>query len=471
MRTTTPSQHPLVVAVILLSALTLILLLAIPGTGDRQTPGMESGVLRIGGPHWGTAPTPFGLDHELATALAGDLGLRLNVNMSRSDRQVLHLMNNGAIDIAAWGLAATDTPKGTTIRAPAYGEVTFQLVYRRGDRRPRDMTQIGDGPVHIVESAEMSAIRKEIATTHTELRWISHTNLDVADLVALVWGKSARYALIRSDLLAYFRRFYPEVKVAFDATGAYPVSWALRDGLDHPLDTAIRRFFERIHADGTLAQLRDRYYGHLDRLDYVSLRRFLRHRSERLPRYRGMLERVAEETGLDWRLLAAMAYQESLWEPDAVSPTGVKGLMMLTRATASQMGIQDRSDPLLSLQGGARYFLVVKRKIPERIPEPDRTWLTLAAYNVGFGHMEDARILTQRGGADPDKWNDVKRHLPLLADEAWYPTTRYGFARGHEPVQYVERIRNFHELLSWPSPAEPRRTADASDDRANPKAF
>ena len=161
---------------------------------------------------------------------------------------------------------------------------------------------------------------------------------------------------------------------------------------------------------------------------------------EKLPTYLPLFQKYATDD-IDWRLLAAVAYQESHWNPRAKSPTGVRGMMMLTLPTAKQLGIKSRIDPEQSIRGGARYIQKNKRRIPERIPEPDRTWLALAAYNIGFGHLEDARRLTQKFGADPDRWVDVKEYLPLLRQRKYYKQTRFGYARGDEPVQYVDNIK------------------------------
>jgi membrane-bound lytic murein transglycosylase F len=123
--------------------------------------------------------------------------------------------------------------------------------------------------------------------------------------------------------------------------------------------------------------------------------------------------------------------------------------MMLTSDTAEAMGIADRTNPQQSITAGARYFAEVRDKIPERIPEPDRTWLTLAAYNVGFGHLEDARIIAQSRGKNPDSWADVREQLPLLGEERWYTAAKRGYARGWEPVQFVDRVQRFLTLLEW----------------------
>ncbi|MCP4055747.1 MAG: transglycosylase SLT domain-containing protein, partial [Pseudoalteromonas sp.] len=181
------------------------------------------------------------------------------------------------------------------------------------------------------------------------------------------------------------------------------------------LAKAARQFLESLETNGTLAQISERFYGHLDRLNYVGARTFMHHVENRLPKYESLFRDYAREFNMDWRLLAAIGYQESHWRPNAVSPTGVRGLMMLTRNTASHIGINNRLDAEESIQGGAKYFRIVHEKIPERIPEPDRTWFALASYNVGFGHLEDARRLTEGAGRDPDRWMDVKEFLPLLA--------------------------------------------------------
>ncbi|MDE2305184.1 MAG: transglycosylase SLT domain-containing protein, partial [Gammaproteobacteria bacterium] len=152
---------------------------------------------------------------------------------------------------------------------------------------------------------------------------------------------------------------------------------------------------------------------------------------------------------LDWRLLAAIAYQESKWNPSATSPTGAKGLMQLTHDTAVAAAVHDPDDPRQSIFGGARYFREVLQKIPSHVPEPDRTWFALAAYNIGFGHLEDARVLAQKAGRNPDSWQDVREFLPLLAQPNWYAQTQNGYARGWEPVRYVDNVRGYRDMLEW----------------------
>ncbi|UCE88185.1 MAG: membrane-bound lytic murein transglycosylase MltF, partial [Pseudomonadota bacterium] len=242
---------------------------------------------------------------------------------------------------------------------------------------------------------------------------------------------------------------YPSLNVAFDISEPQPLAWAFPLSDDNTLYDAAEAFFEGLTVSGELDRLLERYYGHISKFDYAGTHIYLRHVNRRLPAYRELFERAASDNNLDWRLLAAVAYQESHWNRHAVSPTGVRGIMMLTQATAAHVGIQKRTDPEQSITGGAHYLRKLLDKVPAHIPEPDRTFFALAAYNVGYGHLEDAREITKQRGGDADKWTDVKENLPLLRLRKWYSKTRHGYARGNEPVRYVENIRSYYDILSW----------------------
>lgn len=213
-------------------------------------------------------------------------------------------------------------------------------------------------------------------------------------------------------------------------------------------------FLNRIRTGGFLARVKENIYDEAPHLDLVSTLTYIGNVLRRLPKYRPLLEKIAVERNIDWRLLAAITYQESHWNPEAVSPTGVRGFMMLTQKTAEELGIDNRLDPEQSVRGGTRYLNVIKQRFSSDVTSTDRLWMALASYNVGYGHLQDARILTKQSGADPNKWQDVKAHLPLLSNRKWYRKTRYGYARGHESVQFVENIRSYHKILVWLTSSE-----------------
>src|SRR5260370_5783164 len=201
--------------------------------------------------------------------------------------------------------------------------------------------------------------------------------------------------------------------------------------------------------EGALGAIVKRSYRRSQELAFVAAPGFMRQLQGRLPLYKKWFEEAAEQSSQDWGLLAAIGYQESKWNPSAASPSGAKGLMQLTNDSASEAKVTNPTDPKQSIFGGARYFRHVYEKIPTHVPEPDRTWFALAAYNIGYGHLEDARVLTQKAGRDPDSWQDVREFLPLLEQEHWYTQTENGYARGWEPVRYVDNVRGYRDLLEW----------------------
>ena len=287
------------------------------------------------------------------------------------------------------------------------------------------------------------------------LSWHADPELESDELLILVWQQLIEYTIADSNELSVNRHIYPELKPAFDISEPEPLAWAFPLGEDNSLLDEAKSFFKEIKENGTLERLIDRYYGHIEDFDYVGTRRYQAHIEQRLPQFRNFIKEAADEIVMDWRLMAAIGYQESHWDPDAVSPTGVRGIMMLTRAAAKDMNVADRKDPEQSIRGGARYLARMLQRIPERVPEPDRTWLALAAYNVGHGHLEDARNLTQKNKGNFDRWVDVKENLPLLSQKKWFQQTRYGYARGREPVRYVDNIRTYYDILVWLTEQQP----------------
>jgi len=391
-----------------------------------------------------------GLEYDLVMLFAKHLGVKVNFQVPEKFSQLLADISDGKADIAAAGLTITATRKKTMRFSSSYQKVTEQIIYRSGTARPKKPEDLKQGIFEVVAgSSHVESLRDLKQTSAAKFDWTLNDNLDSHELIHLVNEGLIDYTVADSNQTALLRRFYPKLHIAFDITKARELAWGLKLSDDDSLYNEVQRFFKKIKQDNTLAQLLERHYGHVDGLNYVAKCKFFQHQKTRLPEYKPHFIEAAKKHNLDWRLLAAIGYQESHWRKQAKSPTGVKGLMMLTRDTAKLVGIKDRTDPIQSIRGGALYFYQRLKTIPARIQEPDRTWLALASYNIGFGHLEDARILAQRDGKSPDKWLEVKKYLPLLTQEEWYSQTKYGYARGNEPIHYVENIRNYYDLLVW----------------------
>jgi len=405
---------------------------------------------------------PAGFEYDLAQRFADSLGVQLKLQLLSRERGILSAVARGNADLAAAGITVTAQRKSRVRFGPTYQKVTEQVIYRTGTPRPKSIRNLVGLDLEIQKYSPHRVTLTELQHQHPQLVWRENAEADSQELLELVWQQLLDATVADSNEVAVNRRFFPELRVAFDIGEKRELAWAFPPDTDDSLYLEAVRFFGELRKSGELEQLLERYYGHVQRFDYVDTRKLILHSQERLPAFKTFFETAAEQYNIDWRLLAAVSYQESHWRPKARSPTGVRGLMMLTQKTARQIGVTNRLDPEASISGGAQYLARVKGKIPERIPEPDRTWFALAAYNVGFGHLEDARILTQRAGGDADRWIDLKKFLPLLSRKKWYKKTRHGFARGSEPVRYVEHVRRYFDMLVWLDRQERGEAADKS---------
>ena len=258
------------------------------------------------------------------------------------------------------------------------------------------------GQIEMATGSTHQRTLEELRLRHPELAWVERANTDTEEILAELSQGAVQYTLASSTEFALNRSVHPELAIALDLSPQRALAWVVgTSGHDTSLLGRVNAFFVLARREGMIAALLERYYGQDDRFDYLLSRNFMEHVETRLPRYQAWFQEAAQVHGLDWRLLAALGYQESKWDPLAVSYTGVRGLMQLTEDTADAHARGDRSDPRSSIFGGAKYLAHMKRVLPRRIREPDRTWLAVAAYNVGLGHLEDARILAQAQGAIP----------------------------------------------------------------------
>lgn len=389
-----------------------------------------------------------GPEYELMRGFADYLGKPVALIVAPSAGEAINEVVRKRATIAAAGVVATTDRQERLAFGPTYRTISQHLVYRRDRPAPQGPRDLLGREVQVVAGSSHARRLAELQIDYPELRFVEVPDVDQLDLLARVSSGAIDFTVADSSEFSVGRHLHPDLSRAFELSGGLPIAWALP--ADHPeLLEQVNAYFSLISQNGELDRILSRYEAHEKNFDYLDSRDFLRLVQERLPGLRPHFEEAAALHGVDWRLLAAIGYQESLYDPLATSVTGVRGLMMLTEDTARRVGVQDRLDARSSILGGARYLVETRDRLPERITEPDRTLMALAAYNVGFGHLEDARVLTQRFGRDPDRWDDVRVYLPLLTQERWYSQTRYGYARGWEPVGFVANVVNYRDRLVW----------------------
>ena len=390
---------------------------------------------------------PTGFEYDLARAFADRLGVILHMKTADRFGDILPMIARGEADFAAAGLTVTALRAEQVRFTPHYQIIRQQVIHHAKTTRPSDVKGLVNRHIEVVAGSSYLERLEQLRTQYPQLTWMTVSNMETEELLLQVQEGLTEFTISDSNIVAISRQFNPDLRIAFDLGEAEMLAWAFPPNTDDSLYQEATRFIEAMRASGDLDHLIERHYGAASRFNPINIAAFLQRIETDLTHLKPVFEEAARRHMLDWRLLAAMSYQESYWNPHAVSPTGVRGIMMLTETTAQHLGVSDRLDVRQSVHGGSTYLRTLMDRIPARIPEPDRTWMALAAYNVGISHLEDARIITQIQGADPDKWNDVKERLPLLAKATWYTKTKHGYARGYEPVQFVNRIRTYYEVL------------------------
>ena len=393
------------------------------------------------GPHG-----PSGFEYDLAHRFADLLGLTLRVELSESEEEMIAAIRSGKADIMATGSPIGSVSAGQLGLGPGYLSVTQQVVGRRGGPKIESAASLSGYTLWMTGSSGRLDDVKALCQKVPDVGYQVLSAYNSEDLLQMVWKHALPLAVVDSNLLSMVHHDYPELVVRMPLGQPRQLRWAT-DPNDHQLAAAMAAWFSLPDTRKRIDGLVQHYYSHLQAFDYVDLARYRRRIRTRLPNYRPYFEKAAERYGLDWKLVAAQAYQESHWDADATSYTGVRGIMMLTQETAATMAIEDRTDPESSIFAGTHYLARLHQRLSRTIPEPDRTFMALAAYNLGFGHLTDARILAKRLGKSDRSWHSVRSVLPLLQQKKYYTTLTHRYARGKEAVIYVDRIRTYYNML------------------------
>jgi membrane-bound lytic murein transglycosylase F len=382
-------------------------------------------------------------NQHLAELFAFQLGVKLKP-LELYPYQISSALTHGYAHLSATGMRSNEPVTGLKFGMP-YQVVNESVVC--GDKPPRRLEDLFGREIVVIAGSAQEAALRSAQINHPRLGWSVIDQSRPGDLLEDVSKGDIDCTVANEEQITFMRNFYPGMESALEIATPTQLAWSFAVDADAELYAQMEKFFSRIEEDGTLDRLLDRYYGHTDRIIPFDAAAFLTKTSTVLPRYRHMFEEASLLTGIEWQLLAAMAYRESHWNPQATSYTKVRGMMMLTEDTADRMKVSNRLDARESIMAGARYLQLLKEQLPLRIDEPERTWLALAAYNQGMGHLEDARMLTEGYGQNPDLWVDVQKSMVKLRNPNIAKTLKHGYARGGEAVVFVETVRLYYDML------------------------
>jgi membrane-bound lytic murein transglycosylase F len=400
-----------------------------------------------------------GLEYDLINAFAKTQNTKLDIKTFATPDAARLALFRGEVDVVAMGNTADGLSSTEVATKARYEESAWVLLNSPQKFTPKSLAEVF--PKRIVVSSRIYTHPRmtELRRKNPAITFVEDTKNDDESLISAVGDDEVQYAILEEDTFNASRHFHYDAQRAFVVQPAMPRAWLFAHNATAARDNA-NAFLTRITRDGQIARVLDRYFGFPQKISPVDIEVFSERVNTVLPRFRAWFQQAQETYGIEWRLLAAVAYQESHWETTATSETGVRGIMQFTEDTAKRYNV-DRLDPRSSILGGARYLTDLKKNgLAERIQEPDKTWLALAAYNIGLGHVENARILTQRAKKNPDMWPDVRRHLPLLIKPEIAAQFKTGPCRCGMPVDYVESVRAYYDvLLRLEAPYQPKLRA------------
>ncbi len=388
-----------------------------------------------------------GYDFELASRYATSIDVELEIIKTNTSNEIIFLLNQGKVDIGILGSSPEFDQKNIE-NVVTYNNSKWYVIGNRANRQlPKSIDSIEPNTMIVANGSNASFMLHSIGEDYPSLLWDELKNTNVRSILERINENHSKISIISEDIYAYYQYLFPETKKIFVLPIKYPSRWLVKNNNNLPFLYSINSFFNNYKQNGKLEKIGKTYYEHLNAFDYVDIRYYLKRINKKLPKYKKYFAEAAKNSALDARIIAAVSYQESHWNRKARSPTGVRGMMMLTLDTAKRVGVKNRLNAKQSIFGGAKYLKILYESFSNTIEEPDRLWFTLAAYNIGLGHVEDARTITKSQGDNPNSWIDVEKHIPKLSQKKWYKKTKYGFARGHEPIEFVRRVRRYYDIL------------------------
>ena len=391
-----------------------------------------------------------GFEYELLKAYAKHLDVDLKIIAANTVKEAIRLGKNENIHIVSASLTKTPKRKKEFNFGPSYFEVQEQVICNRDmsikKTIPRNIEELAGLNIKVGEDTSYSETIRSLIKEGYEINATFTSAYSTEELLEQVSSNKIDCTIADSNIYALNLRYYPEIDMAFTISGREQLAWVLAPNSTE-LEADMYSWLNDFNQRGKMVELKDHYYSFVKFFDYYDNKMFYKRIKNRLPKYKKYFINAAKKYEMPWTLLAAIAYQESHWNPHAKSFTGVRGIMMLTKNTAKLLGVTNRLNVKQSIVGGTRHIKQMIKFVPENVTGENRLKFALAAYNVGMGHIYDARRLAKRLGYNQDIWSDLKLVLPLLSKKKYYKTLKYGYARGEEPVKYVESIYGYKDIL------------------------
>ena len=391
-----------------------------------------------------------GFEYDLLNDYAKSMNLELNLTVVHTVKQALEFTRRGYGDLTAASLSVDEARLKEFKFGPYFHSINEELICHNSIYKrklfPKELNDLKELNITIGKDTSAEKTLKDIQAKVEGFDFKTVSNASTEELLKRVWNKEIDCTVADTHIFSISQRYYPELISTMKLTPKLNLGWILRQG-DDSLNESLFRWLNKYERSGKMAELHSFYYGFLKIFDYYDTKIFYKRVKETLPRYKQLFKNAGKKYNIPWIILAAQSYQESHWNPNAKSYTGVRGMMMLTNDTAKLLGVKDRLSTKQSIDGGAKYFDMMRKKFPKDLEGKNLWAFTLAAYNIGLGHVYDAQKLAKKLNKNPNSWNDLKAILPLLIQKKYNKELKHGYARGNEPVHYVDAIQHYYDII------------------------
>ncbi|MCP4722723.1 MAG: membrane-bound lytic murein transglycosylase MltF, partial [Desulfobacteraceae bacterium] len=388
---------------------------------------------------------PTGFEYDLAMEFAKYLNVELDI-VTPGWNNMFTYLDQGKGDFIAAGLAITKKRIEDAAFSIPYMTIQQRIVHHNLVFGPKNIEDLMYRTFHVRRGTSYHSRLEKIKASGIDFNYILHDNIPTEQLIAMVNKREIKFTIADSNIALLSQRYYPDIRIGIPIQEKESLAWAVRKN-DADMIVEINRFLLHANENGILRNITDKYYENTQDFDIYELKKFHKRIETRLPKYKKVIEEESKKYDFDWRLVAAVVYQESHFNPNAKSFTNVRGLMQVTHATAKEMGITNRLNPDQSIRAGIKYLDKMYQRFSHIEDDYQRMLFSLASYNIGYGHVLDALKIAEKKGLDPNTWYTLKTCLPLLSKSRYFKTTKYGYARGWEPVQYVERVLTYFDIL------------------------
>lgn len=385
-----------------------------------------------------------GFDYELLRLFAQDHGLRLDVVVPPEASDLLPWLLEGKGDVIAAQLTITEARKREVAFSGPYLFADEVLVQRAGTPPITALAGLKGTTIHVRKSSSYRSTLDALQAEHGPFTIVdAPEGSETEQLIAQVGEGAIPLTVADSTIAAVELSYRSDVQATLPLTTGSQLAYATRP-TSPKLLAALDAFVKKRYRGLEYNVLKQQYFEN-KRVISAGHEADVR-ATGAISDYDALLKERARQYGLDWRLLAAQAYQESRFDPKAKSWVGAQGLFQVMPATGKEMGFTDLEDPQQGVHAGAQYMGKLIDSFDSRIPFKQRVRFALAAYNAGRGHVEDARLLAAEQGLDPNRWfGNVEKTMLLLQQPKYARRARHGYCRGEEPVKYVSEIQSRYD--------------------------